>query len=144
MLAIWFFLKKRKQTAQVHLKSTGVWLFLADASNQTSFPTGVSLKEHTTTQFYRLSMSQPGYVTLQPRARTSVLKKTDTSQLQLIALHLLCTSVGTGPLASCDVQKFFSFKTVKSEQISYLRCVLLLAADILPKHWAHPVYKRPF
>lgn len=80
---------------------------------------------------------------LQPWLYTSVLKKADTSQLHLMALHLLYTSVGTEAQASNDVPKFFSFSPVNSEQISYLRSVLLLAADILPKHYIHPVYKRP-
>lgn len=53
------------------------------------------------------------------------------------------TSVGMEARASDDVRNFFSFRPVKSEQISYLRSVLLLAADILPKHCVHPVYKRP-
>lgn len=52
------------------------------------------------------------------------------------ALHLLSTGVGSEG-------KFLSFEPVKSEQIGYLRSVFLLDADTLPKHCAHPVYKRP-
>lgn len=74
----------------------------------------LSLKAHTSRQFHRLA----GHVTLQPRARTSLLRKTDPSQFQLIAFHLSCTSVGTGPLAFlwCAEILFLQARKIRTNQ----------------------------